>query len=317
MSDVTQIIFHFSFRLPIGVMESWRGWAAFLAVSFCAAAAVLSFWTLRRFYKQRDRANELSENLQRSEMESRRRMSFLNAISHDLRTPLNGISLQTHIIERAVPYGDESAWRDAIADIRGSCALAEDILASLLQYARSEVAKNMVTRVSLKELVQDVAEPFRAAAEEKNLSFHLYLSNHVMISTDPEKMKRVLANLLDNALKFTAQGSITVTVEASPEEPGLHIEVKDTGEGILPEDQPRLFSEFFQANNPSRDARLGLGLGLVVARRLTEQLGGTLVCTSEHGRGSTFCVRLPAQVVDEVEISHGFRAHSRAVASFL
>jgi signal transduction histidine kinase len=273
--------------LPIGIL---------LAVGIVAFA----FWAMHLARTQTARAHDLSLNLERLREESRRRLHFLNAISHDLRTPLNGMTLQTHVIEHAVLSHDGTAIHQAIDDIRASSSLAAKILDSLLQYARTEVEQNTLSQVPLKELIHQTADPFRAAAEEKLLIFSLHVPENIILETDREKLERILANLLDNAIKFTPHGSIAASATTAPGippfgSPRLSIEVTDTGHGVLPEHQEKLFHEFFQANNPSRDARLGLGLGLVIARRLTEQLGGTLCCKSEPNKGSTFTVELPMQ----------------------
>jgi signal transduction histidine kinase len=264
-----------------------------LVVGFVA----LAMWARHLVQIQADRAFHLSRDLDRSREESRRRLHFLNAISHDLRTPLNGMTLQTHVIEQALQSHDEEAIAQAVQHIRASSATAAEILDSLLQYARTEVQQNHPSRIWLKELLQQTADPFRAAAEEKLLLFSISVRDDIVLETDRDKLQRILANILDNAVKFTARGTITLRATLAPDgfptARMLAIEIVDTGEGLLPEHQENLFNEFFQANNPSRDSRLGLGLGLVLARRLTEQLGGTLSCRSERHKGSTFCIRLP------------------------
>ncbi|MGN6369733.1 MAG: sensor histidine kinase [Phycisphaerae bacterium] len=258
----------------------------------------IGLWARHLVNIQAARTRLLADDLRRMQDESRRRLNFLNAISHDLRTPLNGMTLQTHVIERAVESRDELMVQEAIHHIRSSSALAAGILDSLLQYARTEVHQNHISRVSLAELIQQTADSFRGAAEEKLLTFTVSVPAGLWIDTDRDKLQRVIANLLDNAVKFTARGSIALHVsvvhgDGRSREGSLVIEVADTGEGMRPEDRGKLFNEFFQVNNPSRDARLGLGLGLVVANRLTEQLGGELTCESVLHEGSTFRAILP------------------------
>jgi signal transduction histidine kinase len=254
---------------------------------------------------QAARTRLLANDLERMQDESCRRLHFLNAISHDLRTPLNGMTLQTHVIEQAVQTRDESMVQQAIHHIRSSSALAAEILDSLLQYARTEVHQNHITRVPMKELIQQAAESFRGAAEEKLLAFTVAVPDDLRIETDRDKLQRIVANLLDNAVKFTDRGSIILRVsldgaDRRARRGSVIIEVADTGEGMRPEDREKLFNEFFQVNNPSRDARLGLGLGLVVARRLAEQLGGKLTCESELHRGSVFRAELPRRCIADV-----------------
>jgi len=293
-----------------------------LTVLICLAATVLTFSALRKLRVQHARAEELAGNLHRIREENRRRLLFLNAISHDLRTPLNGIALQTHVIESAMASKDPGRLSAAVEEIRNSSALAADILDALLQYAHTDIDPTVIAPVNLKTLLAQTADPFRAAAEEKSLTFSLSMPADITIPTDSGKLQRLFANLLDNAIKFTAQGAISVrgsvVEDAERVCPGsagaaatdaagadghrrkcpapnksVVLQIQDTGCGIPAEEQHRLFNEFYQANNPSRDARLGLGLGLVIARRLAQQLGGNLTCDSAPGRGTTFFVKLP------------------------
>jgi signal transduction histidine kinase len=282
-------------------------------VSFVAAC--FGYWAVRGWRTQQARAELLSTHLQEMREENRRRVDFLNAISHDLRTPLNGITLQTHVMELALQQRDAPTLEQAVAQIRSSSGLTAEILDALLQYARVDVDPNLVHHVKLPELLTHTAEPFRAAAEEKAIAFTLDLpqDEDLTLDTDREKLQRIIANLLDNAVKFTQHGSITLRARhiegVSPHEAGrfvfplvhpggryLQVEVADTGEGIAAEHREKVFREFFQAHNPSRDARLGLGLGLVIALRLAHQLGGRLDCFSEPRKGSTFRLTLPQTI---------------------
>ncbi len=296
------------FDLPPGLTAFHVGDFYVIAPTILLAlVGVIAFalWARHLVNIEAARARLLADHLERMQDESRRRLHFLNAISHDLRTPLNGMTLQTHVIEHALQTRDEPMIQRAIHDIRASSALAAGILDSLLQYARTEVHQNRITRVSLKELLPQTADPFRTAAEEKLLAFTLSVPENLWMDTDRDKLQRIVANLLDNAVKFTTRGSIDVRVyikdaDRLRRQERVTIEVADTGEGMRPEHRAKLFNEFFQVNNPSRDARLGLGLGLVVARRLVEQLGGKLTCESELHRGSLFRAELPLRSVEGV-----------------
>jgi signal transduction histidine kinase len=263
--------------------------AAIAIAVLTGTAAIVAF---NRFRSQRHRTEELARDLSRVNASVRRRLNFLNAISHDLRTPLNGITLQTHIIDQALAKKDFPLLQRCAADIREASALAAEILDALLQYAHTDIEQNAIAAFPLREMLQQVADPFRAAAEEKHLALTVNVPEDLTLTTDRDKFQRILANLLDNAVKFTTHGTITIRVSAETPD-ALLLEVIDTGAGIAPDHLQHLFQEFYQVNNPSRDARLGLGLGLVVARRLAGQLGGTLRAASELGEGSTFQLRLP------------------------
>jgi len=287
---------------------------ALALVSFVASG--FAVWAFRRNHLQHARAELLADNLSKIREETHRRLNFLNAISHDLRTQLNGIALQTHIIEKAMDSNKPEMLHQAVGEVRSSSTLAAEILDALLQYARVDLDENTIRPVPVKELITQTAEGFRAAAEEKNLSFLVAVEEEMVLHTDRTKLQRIVANLLDNAVKFTHNGSIVVKASRrTGPVPAAHchprpqwqlfserwsgtaehclIEVIDTGEGIAPAHLPKIFREFFQANNPGRDARQGLGLGLVIAERLTQQLGGSLGCESELKKGTAMRVALP------------------------
>jgi signal transduction histidine kinase len=264
---------------------------ATIVIALVAAAAALE--ATRRSRTQHRRADNLARDLSRVNASVRRRLNFLNAISHDLRTPLNGITLQTHIIDRALATGDHALLQRCAADIRRSSALAAEILDALLQYAHTDIEQNAIASFSLKELLQQVADPFRAAAEEKHLAFSLAVPEGLQITTDRDKLQRIIANLLDNAVKFTQHGAIAIRVSAPADSHTLLVEVSDSGPGIAPDHLHHLFQEFYPVGNPSRDPALGLGLGLVVARRLASQLGGSLQARSTPGEGSSFLLEIP------------------------
>jgi len=118
---------------------------------------------------------------------------------------------------------------------------------------------------------------------------------HVHVRSDRVRIGRILANLIDNALKFTERGSVRVVVESAGE--GVEVHVIDTGIGIAAEDRDRLFDEFFQVHNHERDRTKGFGLGLSIARGLARQLGGDLGVESAPGAGSRFSLSLPSAVV--------------------
>jgi signal transduction histidine kinase len=300
-------------------------------ISFCAAG--FAVWAFRRIHLQHARAELLAKHLHQMREETHRRLNFLNAISHDLRTPLNGITLQTHIMDRAVQSDDHPMIQHAATEVRSSATLAAEILDALLQYARIDLDDNVITPVNLRELLQGAAEPFRAAAEDKHLAFTFAVDEDLTLHTDRAKLQRIVANLLDNAVKFTHNGSIILRAGRGQGPSPLAgdgsmlalfadrwprgtehcvIEVADTGEGIAPEHRDKVFREFFQAHNPSRDARLGLGLGLVIAERLAHQLGGSLSCTSELRQGTRMILQLPVTAPELVDADSGIPHPSSA-----
>ena len=138
----------------------------------------------------------------------------------------------------------------------------------------------------------------RSLADGKGLDLRVELLAAPWVETDRTLLERVLRNLLDNAIKYTDEGAVTVTLALA--EGGCEISVTDTGLGIAPHEQTRIFEEFYQLGNTARDRRKGLGLGLSIVHRLVPMLGGRIGLYSVPGRGSTFTITLPA--IDPVRL---------------
>ena len=202
------------------------------------------------------------------------RRFFLNAISHDLRTPLNGMLLQANLAEIGLSDGDPETVAAAVAEIKNSAKAAAELLNGFLEYARLDWAadNNTITRFDLAELLRDTINLSTAAADERRLYLRGHSPAGLFVETDRSKVDRILLNLIGNALKFTEQGGVRVEVERTG--PTVEIHVIDTGVGIDPALQEKLFEEFFQVHNGERDRRKGFGLGLTIAHRLARQIGG-------------------------------------------
>jgi signal transduction histidine kinase len=140
--------------------------------------------------------------------------------------------------------------------------------------------------------VRDTATSIQLQAADKGLDLQIDAPSDFRVSTDPARVRQIVLNLLSNAVKFTDEGSVRVVLRQH--EDGYEIAVADTGAGIAPEDQERVFEEFEQTHRVSGGG--GTGLGLAISRRLAGLLGGDLTLQSEHGVGSTFTLRLPAAV---------------------
>ena len=131
-------------------------------------------------------------------------------------------------------------------------------------------------------------------AEEKGLEFRIdvHPDTPPMIYTDAQRVEQILKNLLSNAFKFTPHGgSVTLVIEPAPD--GVRMEVRDTGAGIPPEQLPRIFDKFYQADNQDAARADGSGLGLAIAKQIVDAHGGTIACESTPGVGTTFTITLP------------------------
>ena len=222
---------------------------------------------------------------------------FLASMSHELRTPLNAIIgfTGTLLMKLPGPLNAEQEHHLQIVDssARHLLSLINDIL-DLAKIESGKVSINLEP-VSIYEVANEVEEALRAMAQEKGLRFVIELPEHdYIVTTDKRALRQILLNLANNAIKYTERGSVRIEVEHRLKETGpIEIRVIDTGIGIRPEDQIRLFQAFEQIDTTSTRRFEGVGLGLHLSRRLATLLSATLECASTYGKGSTFVLTLP------------------------
>jgi signal transduction histidine kinase len=278
-------------------------WPAWRLYDFVMCGLVFITWRyalntrqLRVVYHELGRSRQLAFELEESKAESKRKTFFLNAISHDLRTPLNGLMLQADLAELSASGNDLETLQESLREIKASARTTADLLSSFLELARLDFSddSNRESRFSPAEVVAQVINAARPLAERKGLEIHSEMPAGLQLRTDRIKLERILQNLVSNAVKFTERGRIEVRLTTSGRDAAL--EVVDTGVGIPAEQIGTIFEEFYQVNNSERDSTKGFGLGLAIARRLARQLGGGLEVESESGRGSRFSVTLPGIV---------------------
>jgi two-component sensor histidine kinase len=219
---------------------------------------------------------------------------FLGLVSHELRTPLTAMQL---LLDRLGDASNELSPRhqQLVERLASTATRLTDLVDSILYYARLRSGR-LVTCIEpfdLGTLATDVAEELRPQAERKALDLEASgTSDHVSIESDPKLLRLVIVNLVSNAVKFTHQGKVAVSVSAE----GDHriVRVTDSGSGIAADEQQRIF-EPFQNIEPTKHKHLpGIGLGLSLARQIVDNLGGQIAVRSELGKGSTFEVSLPA-----------------------
>jgi signal transduction histidine kinase len=284
--------------LFIPVKMFWPAWRLYdmfmLGLVFYTWRYALNARNLKVIYTAIGRSGQLAEDLARSQEESRQKSFFFNAISHDLRTPLNGLLLHANLAEIHVASGDGSGVAEAIAEIKSTVRHTAELLDGLLEYARLETGHDsaVACEFPLDELLREVITSHGPLAEEKSLSLARAPVTGLILCTDRLRLERILNNLIVNAIKFTQAGSVQLV--AAKVSSDIQISVIDTGIGIAPEHLKRLFEEFFQVQNHERDRQKGFGLGLAICNRLARQLGGTITVKSTVGRGSTFGVVFPA-----------------------
>ena len=230
------------------------------------------------------------------ERANRAKDHFLATMSHELRTPLNAILGFTGLMLMRLPGPLTETQERQLTHVQSSGRHLLALINDLLDLARIESghAGLSIDEVDVREIVDEVADSLRPSADLRGLSLLVQLPpGPVRAHADRRALQQVVLNLLGNAIKFTAQGSVRVTSRAD-ERDGLAmmaLSVIDTGVGIEAADQERLFQAFVQVGEP-RGREQGTGLGLHVSRKLVEQMGGALTLASEPGRGSTFTLWL-------------------------
>jgi signal transduction histidine kinase len=240
--------------------------------------------------------DELDRRRCEAEEANRRKTRFLASVSHDIRTPVNAISLMAEVLCRAADNRQLAVQVPDIAHRLQSSALAlVELVGDVLDVSRFDAVEIELhlSEFSLDDLLAEECARARAVAQAKNQSLQVETAGHpIRLCSDRLKLMRVVANLLGNAVKYTDAGGVTVTASVEPNQAVL-IRVSDTGVGIPADQLGRIFDEFVQLANPERDRSKGSGLGLAICRRLVEALGGSITVASRPGHGSTFTVRLP------------------------
>ena len=248
--------------------------------------------------QQRDEITAQNAELERRGRElealSSRKTQLMASISHDIRTPIQSINLMADLMRRTAGVPSSASQIAMLAQRLQSQALsATELLSEVIDLASFDqgAVPLHVSDFSLNELLQDQCQRLTPQAGAKGIVLRTADDlPPLTIRSDRAKLGRVLANLANNAIKFTAGGSVTLSFEVV--EGDVHVRVADTGCGIAADDLERIFGEFCQLDAQVAHAGSGWGLGLAICRRLTGLLGGRLMVESEVGRGSTFTVVL-------------------------
>jgi len=226
---------------------------------------------------------------------SRAKSEFLAVMSHELRTPLNAVMGYADLLQAGIAGPVDERQRAYLDRIKDGARHLEGIIDEILAFSRMEAGYEALRtrRVDLRDVARQAAALLRPLARQKELALRLHLPDAPAVAeTDPEKVLQILRNLGTNAVKFTDAGE--VAIEVASEGGRRLVRVADTGIGISPANQERIFEPFWQVEQSNRREVGGTGLGLSVARRTAELLGGTLTLESAPGRGSTFTLSLPA-----------------------
>lgn len=232
---------------------------------------------------------------------SQAKSAFLASMSHELRTPLNAIIGYAEMLHEDAVENHQSELASDLHKIVTAAGHLLELISGILDLSKIEAGKMTlnVSRFEVRGLIEGVVEPARALAVKNRNRFGLDISSDLgTMQSDETKIRQVLLNLLSNAAKFTEDGDIWLRAAREPGEAMdvLVFCVCDTGIGIPSEELPNLFSSFHQIPTSSRKSTPGTGLGLALSRQLCHMLGGEISVESVYGQGSTFCVRIPAEL---------------------
>ena len=295
----------------------------FLAVIPFTAAGMFVLVTMTMLREERIRAFQAHQSHLIEELEAARdkanaasdaKSNFLGVISHELRTPMNGVLGAAQLLSATRL---ENTQREYLSIIRNSGDNLLSLLNDILDMTKIEAGKMTfeVVDVSVEDLHRRVTGPFQAQAEAKGLHFNTTFEGEIpaVVRGDPLRVCQVIHNLLSNAVKFTDKGEILYTVRGerlSDRRARFDFCVTDSGAGIAPDDVERLFQPFTQVDASSTRRFGGTGLGLTISRRMANIMGGDITVTSALGMGSTFVLSIEAEVVEwkAVEAAEPIRA---------
>ncbi len=224
---------------------------------------------------------------------------FLAAASHDLRQPLHAQGLFVDALKELNLDKDAA---EIVTKIQSSTSALNGLLNSLLDISRldAESIQYQPQSMELNPILSDLINEYSEQAQEKNINFNLNFQGSIIVKSDKALLTRLIRNLIDNAIKFTNNGEISISVKSHYKK--VELTINDTGCGIPEHEKCNIFNEFTQLDNPERDRQKGLGLGLAIVKRLAHLMGIKIRVESILNLGTSFNLTIPASVLSSIEL---------------
>jgi signal transduction histidine kinase len=256
---------------------------------------------LGRVVERKRSEEQLREAKVEAEAATQAKSQFLASMSHELRTPLNAIIGYSEMLQEEAEDLGQDRFLPDLMKIREAGKHLLSLINDVLDLSKIEAGQLTLTvsDYSVKQIVYSVSAAVEPLLTDKKLAFKVELPPDLPAGRgDGRRITQVLLNLVSNAIKFTDEGEVTISASATGD--GFTLAVRDTGPGIDPADQARIFEEFQQADNSATKRKGGSGLGLSIARRIVDMHGGRLWVESSVGSGATFFFTVPISVERQV-----------------
>lgn len=268
------------------------------SVAYICCMGVFSFFASRAVqysisvhFVNQDLVEKLNLQTQRAEQANQAKTRFMAAAGHDLRQPLHALGLMARTLEES-PL--DPAQQRVLKRLSATVEATQDMVGSLLDFAHIDtgVVKPQLQAVSVNTLLQAMEQEFAAHASKQHVRMRVHVrSSPLWVQADPVLLTRIVRNLLSNAFQYTEHGGVLLAARVRGQR--VVLEVWDTGMGIAHEEQEAIFRECYQINNPERDRRKGIGMGLAIVQSLAQTMGAEVHVKSVVSKGSVFRVSLP------------------------
>ena len=249
-----------------------------------------------RFHNE-DLVQQLRSQVDVAARANQEKTRFLASAAHDLRQPLHALGMFCATLDQRL---QDTPERPLVRNMMSAIESLEESFGAMLDISRLDagVVQPLPQTFPIRDIFRRLYQQFGGDAEARNLALRFRATRRI-VRSDPLLLERVLANLVQNALRYTRNGGVLVAARRNPG--GVALEVWDTGPGIADDKKEMIFREFYQIENPERDRSRGLGMGLAIVQRICPLLGHPLELRSTVGKGSVFRVVVPAGDITAVD----------------